>query len=157
MNRAAILALVALAGCTGGGAMHELVLPMEVPRDAPPRPVKGEPMRVGTGVSVPVEIQRVDLGTLDWQDGRAQLRVRWFGAEGLQLRLEAVGSWLPGTTVRALDDRGAPLHGDHWSPAVLSEWTSPLAPADVLILEFEAYPGDAAELEVVSATTRTAK
>lgn len=135
--------------------MHELVLPMEVPHAAPARPVKGEPLQVGSGVRVPSAYQRVDLGELEWQDGKAQLRVRWFGAEGLQLRLEAVGSWLPGSSVRALDGRGEPLSGDRWAPSSLRKWTSPFAPADVLILEFDRYPGDDAELAVTAATTRT--
>lgn len=149
-----LLPVVLLAGCVAGVAMHELTLPMSVPaeQDLPAR--KGEPLRIGTTVEVPDASRSIALDALEWTDGAAQLTVSWPTARGLALKLHADGRWHKATVVRALDAEGQPLHADVWQPAQSSDWMSPSAPGDVIILEFTNPPGRDARLFVVSASTR---
>lgn len=134
--------------------MHEMTLPMDVP-DAQNLPaVKGEPLRVGTIVEVPDAARAIALETLEWVDGVARLTVSWPTARGLALSLHASGRWDKAAAVRALDAEGRPLHVDTWHPAQLSNWTSPSAPGDEIILEITHPPGRDAQLFVVSASTR---
>ena len=126
---------------------------MTVPVAAPVAD-KGEPLRVGAGVAVPEELQRVDFDALEWVDDVARLRVRWPGARGLQLRLEAEGIWAPESRVRVLDESGAPLHRDSWAPSSRALWVSPAGSSDTVILEFSTHPGGEAELAIAAATTR---
>ena len=157
MIRTALVPLLLVCGCSTGAAMHELTLPMPVPRDAATEPMKGEPLRVGASAPVPAELQVVDPAALEWRDGVARLVVTWPGARGLQLRVQADGDWAKQTRVRVVDAAGAPLHRDWWHPARLNEWTSPPAIGDEVTLEIEHAPGAGARLIVTSATTRTTR
>ena len=156
MIRTGLVPLVLVCGCSAG-AMHELTLPMPVPRDAVAEPAKGAPLRVGASAPVPAELQVVDPGTLSWRDGVARLEVSWPGSRGLQLRLRADGGWAKQTRVRVLDAAGAPLHRDWWHPDHTDEWTSPPAIGDEVTLEIEHAPGADARLVIIAATTRTTR
>lgn len=134
--------------------MHELTLPMPVPpeQDLPVR--KGEPLQVGRLVEVPDAARAIALDALEWSDGAARLTIIWPTARGLALNLHADGRWDKTTVVRALDIEGNPLHADTWRPAQSSEWTTPSASGDEIMLEITNPPGRDARLFVVSASTR---
>ena len=154
MIRLLLVPVALLAGCFAGAAMHELTLPMSVPAPQDLPAPKGEPLRVGTTVEVPDASRAVPIDALAWSDGSARLTVRWPNARGVALRLHADGRWHKATEVRALSADGQPLHADVWRPANASEWTTPSAPGDEVILEFTNPPGRDARLFVVAASTR---
>lgn len=149
-----LLSSALLAGCVAGTAMHELTLPMPVPpeRDLPAR--KGEPLQIGTLVEVPDAARTIALDALEWSGDAARLTIIWPTARGLALNLHADGRWDKATVVRALDSEGHPLHADTWHPAQSSEWTTPSASGDEIMLEITNPPGRDARLFVVSASTR---
>jgi hypothetical protein len=154
MIRPLLLPVVLLAGCFAGAAMHELTLPMSVPAAQDLPAPKGEPLRVGTTVEVPDAARAVPLDALEWSGDAARLTVRWPAARGIALRLHADGRWHKATEVRALSVDGEPLHADVWRPAQVSDWTTPSASGDAVILEITNPPGRDARLFVVSASTR---
>ncbi len=150
-----LLPTVLLAGCVAGAAMHELTLPMSVPPAQALPAQKGEPLRVGTTVEVPDAVRAIALDALEWSDGVARLTVNWPSARGLALKLHADGRWDKATAIRALDAEGRSLHADAWHPAHASDWSTPSASGDALILEITNPPGRDARLFVVAASTRT--
>lgn len=152
MKHLLLAACFGLAACAGG-AMRELVLPMPVPPVVDREVLKGEPMRIGTAVVVPAADGRVEMSRLAWEDGRAQLIVRWADARGLHLHLRADGDWDTRTRVSVQDLDGRPAHADTWAPAERAEWWSPAVSGDAIVIEVEHPPGDAAALIIVSATT----
>lgn len=149
-----LLPAVVLAGCVSGAAMNEMTLPMSVPPAQDLPAPKGEPLRVGTVVEVPDASRAIALDALEWSDDAARIMVTWPTARGLALNLHADGRWHKATEIRALDTEGQPLHSDAWQPAHSSDWTTPSASGDEVILEIKNPPGRDARLFVVSASTR---